>query len=79
VDDLLNALHALTALLLDFPEEYRLETNKSESGLVIMLYMRKTDISKIIGKSGRNINAIKVLAAAVGAKNGFRVNIIVTE
>ncbi len=78
-DDITNSLHSLIGLLLDKPECFRLDTTSGDHSLIIMIYTDKTDISKVVGKMGRNINSLKTLASAAGAKNGLRVSLVINE
>ena len=48
------------------------ETTPDEHTIELNLKVDKSDIGKVIGKHGRNVNAMRILLTAVGAKGGHR-------
>jgi len=55
------------------------ETSPNESTIEIVVEVDKDDIGKVIGKKGQNINALRTLATAIGAKGHRRVTLQVVE
>ena len=53
--------------LRDFPEKLKAHISVSTKTIIIQLECAKTDLGKIIGKSGRTITSLQTLASA--AKN----------
>ena len=66
--------------LVDKPEKVMVEENSpNENTIEIVVEVDKDDIGKVIGKKGRNINALRTLVAAIGAKGHHRVTLQVVE
>jgi len=59
--------------LVDKPDDISVEqTTPDEHTIELKLNVDKSDIGKVIGKHGRNVNAMRTLPIAVGAKGGHR-------
>ena len=56
--------------LVDQPENVDVKTVTSDHTVVLELRVAKDDLGKIIGKQGRNINAIRTLMGAASTKMG---------
>ncbi len=66
--------------LVDKPERVRVEENSpNENTIELVVEVDKDDIGKVIGKKGRNINSIRTLVIAIGAKGKHRVTLQVIE
>jgi len=66
--------------LVDKPGNVRVEENAPDKNTIeIIVEVDKDDIGKVIGKKGRNINAIRTLVAAIGAKGHKRATLQVVE
>lgn len=66
--------------VVDKPEKVSVkETAPNENTIEILVEVDKDDIGKVIGKKGRNINAIRTLVTAIGAKEHHRVTLQVVE
>jgi predicted RNA-binding protein YlqC (UPF0109 family) len=63
----------------DHPGDLRLTDLDGERTHLIELRCHPEDIGKIIGKSGKTIGAIRVLANALAAKSGRRILLEVVE
>ena len=62
--------------LVDNPEKVTVEeTTINENTIELMLKVDKNDIGKIIGKHGNNVNAMRVLLAAIGGKEHRRISL----
>ena len=56
--------------LVDKPDEVEININESENTIVYELNVGDGDLGKVIGKKGRNVNAIRTLLSASNAKEG---------
>jgi hypothetical protein len=66
--------------LVDEPDQVIVEEiNNNKNTVDIKIEVAKNDIGKVIGKQGKNINSIRTLLTAVGAKNKKRTLIQVIE
>jgi predicted RNA-binding protein YlqC (UPF0109 family) len=66
--------------LVDKPGNVRVEENAPDKNTIeIVVEVDKDDIGKVIGKKGRNINAIRTLVTAIGAKGHKRATLQVVE
>ena len=59
--------------LVDNPDKVSVEeTTLDEHTIELNLKVDKSDIGKVIGKQGRNVNAMRILLIAVGGKEHYR-------
>lgn len=58
----------LVSVLVDVPEEIRVEETETDSSIKIKIYSNPNDIGKIVGKKGRTIQSIRVYVNAVAVK-----------
>jgi predicted RNA-binding protein YlqC (UPF0109 family) len=58
----------LAKALVDIPEEVVVKEVWGEKSSVIQLKVAKEDVGKVIGKQGRNANAIRRILGAAGTK-----------
>lgn len=65
--------------LVDNPDSVRLTEMEGEKTSIIELRCQQGDIGKIIGKSGKTITSIRVLASTVAARQGRRAFVEVVE
>ena len=56
--------------LVDQPEEVKVTEIKGGNTTVFELRVAKSDLGKVIGKRGRNINAVRTLLTAASATAG---------
>ena len=56
--------------IVDKPDEVEVNINESENTVVYELNVGDGDLGKVIGKKGRNVNAIRTLLSASNAKEG---------
>ena len=54
----------------DKPDEVNVTDGETEQSIIYELTVGEGDYGKIIGKSGRNISAIRTLVFAINAKQG---------
>ena len=66
--------------LVDKPGKVKVDQDKpDEKTIALTVEVDKDDIGKIIGKKGKNINAIRTLVTALGAKDDKRTTLQVVE
>ena len=65
--------------LVDYPEEVSVQEMKGQSSIVLEVRVAKSDLGKVIGKSGRIVRTLRTLMSSVGAKNDERVLLHVIE
>ena len=63
-------LEDIVKSLVDKPDEVKIDLNESENTIVYELNVGDGDLGKVIGKKGRNVNAIRTLLSASNAKEG---------
>ena len=63
-------LEEIVKTIVDKPDEVKVEVNESENTIVYELNVGDGDLGKVIGKKGRNVNAIRTLLSASNAKEG---------
>ena len=63
-------LEDMVKSLVDKPDEVKIDINESENTIVYELNVGDGDLGKVIGKKGRNVNAIRTLLSASNAKEG---------
>jgi uncharacterized protein len=63
-------MEILAKALVDNPEKVVVEELKGRSTSVIELRVAKEDVGKIIGKKGRNADALRIILGAAAAKQG---------
>jgi predicted RNA-binding protein YlqC (UPF0109 family) len=73
-------LEFIVKQLVDKPDKVKIqESTPRENTIELVLEVDKNDIGKVIGKAGKNVNAIRTLLTAAGAKNKHRVTLQVLE
>ena len=63
-------LEDIVKSIVDKPDEVEVNINESENTIVYELNVGDGDLGKVIGKKGRNVNAIRTLLSASNAKEG---------
>ena len=67
MDKLLNDM---VRAIVDRPEEVNVSINENDIAKIYELTVGEGDLGKVIGKKGRNINALRIILSAVNAKEG---------
>jgi predicted RNA-binding protein YlqC (UPF0109 family) len=65
--------------LVDNPDKVKVTQLNGEQSSIIELAVAPEDMGKVIGKQGRNAQAIRVIVAAAGMKLKKRVNLEILE
>jgi hypothetical protein len=65
-----DLIESIAKHLVDKPDEVNVTDVETEQRIIYELTVGEGDYGKIIGKSGRNISAIRTLVFAINAKQG---------
>jgi predicted RNA-binding protein YlqC (UPF0109 family) len=65
--------------LVELPDEVSVAELEDETGTVLELTVAGSDMGRVIGKSGRVINAVRTLAQVAAAKQDKRVSVELVE
>jgi|TARA_A100001037_G_scaffold145007_1_gene131046 predicted RNA-binding protein YlqC (UPF0109 family) len=68
--ELSDLIKSIVIELVDNPEEVDIKEVETDNQIILELKVAKDDFGKVIGKSGRNISAIRTVLFAVNAKKG---------
>jgi predicted RNA-binding protein YlqC (UPF0109 family) len=79
ISELKQFVEFIAKNLVDFPDEVDVRTIDGEKTIVFELKVNKSDIGKIIGKSGRTIRAIRTLLTTTAAKHRQRAVLEILE
>jgi predicted RNA-binding protein YlqC (UPF0109 family) len=75
-----DLLEYLAKGLVDRPDEVSVESFEEDDGtLVLELHVADDDVGKVIGRSGRTVNAIRTVIRAAAVKHGRRVLVDVVD
>jgi predicted RNA-binding protein YlqC (UPF0109 family) len=72
-------VESIAKALVDNPDRVQVSQLDGEQSSIIELKVAPEDMGKIIGKQGRNVQAIRVILGAVGMKLKKRVNLEIVE
>ena len=76
--DLAFLEYAVKALV-DHPESVETTRTIDQMGVLLTLTVHPDDMGKIIGKSGKTAEALRILLRVVGMKGNARVNLKINE
>jgi predicted RNA-binding protein YlqC (UPF0109 family) len=65
--------------LVDNPDKVKVSQLDGQQSSIIELEVAPEDVGKVIGKQGRNVQAIRVILGAAGMKLKKRVNLEIVE
>jgi predicted RNA-binding protein YlqC (UPF0109 family) len=65
--------------LVDNPDKVQISQLDGEQSSIIELKVAPEDVGKVIGKQGRNVQAIRLILGAAGMKLKKRVNLEIVE
>ena len=68
--ELVDLIKSIVIELVDNPNEVDIKEVETDNQIILELKVAKDDFGKVIGKSGRNISAIRTVLFAVNAKKG---------
>jgi uncharacterized protein len=69
-DQLKDLILTMAVALADYPENIKIEVATGRDTIVFELNADKQDLAKMIGKHGKNADAIRVILNAAGTKLG---------
>jgi len=69
----------ITKLLVDHPEDVKVERRIDEMGVLITLDVHAEDMGMIIGRDGATAKALRTLLRVIGARHNARVNLKINE
>jgi predicted RNA-binding protein YlqC (UPF0109 family) len=72
-------LEFVVKALVDKPEAVQVVRTVDEMGVLLTLTVHPEDMGKIIGKSGKTAESLRVLLRVVGMKHNARVNLKINE
>jgi uncharacterized protein len=72
-------LMRIVKAMVDAPDEVNITETDSDHTVMFNLQVAKPDIGKVIGKQGRNVQAIRLILSAVAAKHKKRVMLDIHE
>lgn len=66
-------------MLVDNPEDVKVDRKVDEMGVLITLDVNPEDMGMVIGREGSTAKALRTLLRVVGARNNARVNLKINE
>ena len=63
-------LAEMVKAIVDLPDEVKVNVNESDNTRIYELEVGEGDIGKVIGKKGKNVNALRIILSAATAKEG---------
>ena len=63
-------LESMVKAIVDKPDDVSVNVNESDSTKIYELTVGDGDLGKVIGKKGRNVNALRIILSAATAKEG---------
>jgi predicted RNA-binding protein YlqC (UPF0109 family) len=76
---LIDLLKRIVQALVDHPEQVEISEVKGENVSLLELKVAKEDIGKVIGKKGRNVEAIRTILKNVSGKEKKRIELVIIE
>jgi len=74
-----NVIESIIKALVDNPDKVHINQESGEKTLSLNISCDRSDIGKIIGKSGKTISAIRTIAKIISSKNGKKITITVID
>ena len=63
-------LSDMVKAIVDKPDEVNVNVNESDNTCIFELAVGEGDLGKVIGKKGKNVNALRIILSAATAKEG---------
>ncbi len=79
IDSITDLVKHIVREMVDDPDQVKVSTVEGSQSLVIEVSVAKSDMGKLIGRSGRNINAIRTILTAASATANIRTVLEVNE
>lgn len=74
-----SVLETIIKELVDYPEQVDVGEVSSGSTVVMTIKVAKSDIGKVVGKSGKTVAAIRHIITSIGSKNKKKVHLSLDE
>jgi len=74
-----NFVEQVVKMLVDHPEDVKVDRTVDEMGVLITLIVHPEDMGMVIGREGSTAKALRTLLRVVGARNNARVNLKINE
>ncbi len=74
-----DMIEYVARLLVDSPDQVRVEETKKDDTTVFQLRVAKEDLGKVIGKNGRTARSIRALLGVLSAKEGRKAVLEIVE
>lgn len=65
--------------LVDNPESIKVKSNETDDQVELILYVKQTDMGKVIGRQGKIAKAIRAVLKAVSLKENKKVSLEIEE
>jgi len=79
LDQLQDFVLYVASALVEYPDRLNLSVEDTDRGPAITIRCEKSDIGKIVGKSGKTISAIRSLVSGLADKQGQRLSVEVLD
>ena len=74
-----DLIKILARAIVDNPDQIAVETIEGQSTIIVELRVKKEDLGQVIGKKGRNVEAMRIILSAASAKGNKRCVLEVAE
>ena len=74
-----QALEGIVKEMVSFEKDVKTDEELDELGVKISLYCNQEDASKVVGKEGATIKALRKIISVCGAKKKARLNLFLIE
>ncbi len=74
-----NFVEQVVKMLVDHPDDVKVDRTVDEMGVLITLSVHPEDMGMVIGREGSTAKALRTLLRVVGARNNARVNLKINE
>lgn len=74
-----KVLAYVASQLVDSPEEVHIESDEDDGSVDLRLTVGKDDMGRVIGRRGRNAQAIRTIVRAAGARAGIEASVDIVD
>jgi len=74
-----KVLAYVASQLVDAPEEVHIEADEDDGSVDLRLSVGKDDMGRVIGRRGRNAQAIRTIVRAAGARAGIEASVDIVD
>lgn len=79
MNESITILEAIIRAIVDNKNDVRVENKTDDMGILLTLHVAKSDMGKVIGKSGETAKAIRTIIRVVGMQEKARINLKIAE